>query len=428
MKKLLCTLLALLLVLALCACNGIDNGETSEESTAVTTERGDRNHDEDEEGLDDDEDENVDEDSNSSETEEASSPSMGYPTGTEEGEATTPNEQETVNLDDDFVYVGLQANVRKEASPTSEKLGVANQGDVYPLIDERDGWYEILFDDMVGFVTKSAAVKKSVMDSFVEINDTVVITAEVSLNLRVLPSANSQLITSVPNGTVLYRTAVGDGWSRVIYTDHGVNVECYAPNRYIESLDDPAETTVSPILDEIASEINSEKVSNFSETKTETNYVKISFKNYGDVVIRLRPDIAPITVANFQYLVADGFYDGLTMHRIIKDFVIQGGDGEPAGRDADTVKGEFAANGVSNPISHVPGVISMARAIEYDSASSQFFIVSGPDALHLDGQYAGFGYVVAGLDIIDQIQRVETDGYDAPVTDVIIEKICFVTK
>lgn len=176
-------------------------------------------------------------------------------------------------------------------------------------------------------------------------------------------------------------------------------------------------------------EINSEKLSAFKETTEKTEYVKITFKDYGDVIVRLRPDIAPITVENFQSLVSQKFYDGLTMHRIINDFMIQGGDGKLSdGKDPATIKGEFSVNGVQNTLSHIPGVISMARANPYDSASSQFFIVSGPNATHLDGQYAGFGYVVAGLNVVTEIQKVDTDSNDKPLNDVIIEKICFVKK
>ena len=176
-------------------------------------------------------------------------------------------------------------------------------------------------------------------------------------------------------------------------------------------------------------EINSEKLSSFKETDQKTEYVKITFKDYGDVIIRLRSDIAPITVQNFQNLVGQKFYDGLTMHRIIQNFMIQGGDGKLAdGNDPATIKGEFTDNGVQNDLSHIPGVISMARTQVYDSASSQFFIVSGNEATHLDGQYAAFGYVVAGLDVVTQIEKVATDSNDKPLNDVIIEKVCFVKK
>ncbi|MBQ9162856.1 MAG: peptidylprolyl isomerase [Clostridia bacterium] len=182
-------------------------------------------------------------------------------------------------------------------------------------------------------------------------------------------------------------------------------------------------------MDAIEDEINSESVSSFVETDKTSEYVKITFKDYGDVVIRLRADAAPITVANFQKLVGQKFYDGLIMHRIIEDFMIQGGDATlSGGQDVESIKGEFYNNGVINNISHVPGVISMARTPANDSASSQFFIVSGPNALHLDGDYAAFGYVVAGLDVITDIHVVDTDANNKPLEDVVIEKICFVNK
>ncbi|MBE6694417.1 MAG: peptidylprolyl isomerase [Ruminococcaceae bacterium] len=182
-------------------------------------------------------------------------------------------------------------------------------------------------------------------------------------------------------------------------------------------------------MDAIEDEIDSESVSSFAEADKTSEYVKITFKDYGDVIIRLRADAAPITVANFQKLVGQKFYDGLTMHRIIEDFMIQGGDATlSGGQDVASIKGEFYNNGVVNNISHVPGVISMARTPAYNSASSQFFIVSGPDALHLDGDYAAFGYVVAGLDVITDIHVVDTDSNNKPLEDVVIEKICFVNK
>lgn len=182
-------------------------------------------------------------------------------------------------------------------------------------------------------------------------------------------------------------------------------------------------------MEEIKDEIDSMKAEDFVETDKTTEYVKISFEGYGDVIVRLRADAAPKTVANFQKLVGQKFYDGLIMHRIIKDFMIQGGNAAlMGGKDTDSILGEFAANGIANNISHVPGVISMARSDAYNSASSQFFIVSGPNALHLDGYYAGFGYVVAGLDIITEIHAVETNNTNKPLRDVVITKACFVDK
>ena len=134
-------------------------------------------------------------------------------------------------------------------------------------------------------------------------------------------------------------------------------------------------------------------------------YVEICFEDYGKCVVLLDATTAPLTVANFISLVEDGFYDGLTMHRIIKDFMIQGGDpnGDGTGGSQNKVKGEFKENGHENDISHKRGVISMARSQEYDSASSQFFICNADASESLDGSYAAFGYVVEGLDVIDKI-------------------------
>lgn len=130
----------------------------------------------------------------------------------------------------------------------------------------------------------------------------------------------------------------------------------------------------------------------------------ISIENYGDISIELDHSAAPITVENFVDLASDGFYDGLTFHRIIKDFMMQGGDpkGNGTGGSDNTIKGEFSANGVDNKLSHTRGAVSMARANDFNSASSQFFIVH-EDSLFLDGQYAVFGYVSEGMDIVDAI-------------------------
>jgi peptidyl-prolyl cis-trans isomerase B (cyclophilin B) len=186
----------------------------------------------------------------------------------------------------------------------------------------------------------------------------------------------------------------------------------------------------------IKEEIDSMSVADFTETVKTTEYVKLTIKGFGDVVIRLRSDIAPITVANFQNLVAKGFYNGLTFHRIMQGFMIQGGDpkGDGTGGSDSTIKGEFKINGIQNDLSHVAGVISMARkSMPYDSATSQFFICNGDASASLDGKYAGFGYVVAGLDVILTVSEVEVKASasgenSAPVEPVVIEKICFVTK
>ena len=155
----------------------------------------------------------------------------------------------------------------------------------------------------------------------------------------------------------------------------------------------------------------------------------IVIKDYGTITVELYPDVAPITVANFVTLANSGFYDGLIFHRVIRGFMIQGGDptGTGSGPSEYHIKGEFAANGVKNDIAHVPGVISMARTKAYDSACSQFFICTST-ADWLDGQYAAFGMVTDGLDVAYDIERIETDVYDRPVTDVVIESIRVDTK
>jgi len=152
--------------------------------------------------------------------------------------------------------------------------------------------------------------------------------------------------------------------------------------------------------------------------------VVMTVKGIGDIEIELDPAAAPITVDNFLNLVDEGFYDGLTFHRIILGFMIQGGDPDGTGRGglSDKIKGEFAKNGWENPISHTRGVISMARTDNPDSASCQFFITN-VDALFLDGQYAAFGRVLSGMEVVDEISAVETDSNDRPNTPVVIEKI-----
>lgn len=165
------------------------------------------------------------------------------------------------------------------------------------------------------------------------------------------------------------------------------------------------------ISEESASTESAEDTAN-AELLTGMHHVEIEVADYGTISVELDADIAPISVTNFVNLAADGFYDGLTFHRIMDGFMIQGGDptGTGMGGSDVTIKGEFAENGVENSISHVRGVISMARSNMPDSASSQFFIVQS-DSTFLDGQYAGFGMVTEGMDIVDQIC------IDTPVTD-----------
>lgn len=152
--------------------------------------------------------------------------------------------------------------------------------------------------------------------------------------------------------------------------------------------------------------------------------VKIEMENGGIIKLELDASAAPITVANFEKLVKEGFYDGLIFHRVIAGFMIQGGDptGTGMGGSEETIKGEFAINGVNNPISHKRGVISMARTNIPDSASSQFFICHA-DATFLDGQYAAFGHVVEGIEVVDEIASVATNFSDKPMVDQRIKTI-----
>ena len=151
--------------------------------------------------------------------------------------------------------------------------------------------------------------------------------------------------------------------------------------------------------------------------------VIIEMENGGVIEIELSPEAAPKTVANFTELVNAGFYDGLTFHRIIPGFMIQGGDplGNGMGGAEKKLVGEFRANGFNNPIKHERGVISMARAFDPNSASSQFFIMHA-DAPHLDGQYAAFGKVVSGMETVDEIASIPTDYSDRPKIAVRIKK------
>ena len=150
----------------------------------------------------------------------------------------------------------------------------------------------------------------------------------------------------------------------------------------------------------------------------------IDVAKYGIIEVELNKEVAPISVDNFVKLAKQGFYNGLTFHRIIKGFMIQGGcpKGNGTGGPGYTIKGEFLANGVNNPLKHTRGVISMARAMDPNSAGSQFFIMH-QDAPHLDGQYAAFGKVVKGIEVVDAIASVKTNYFDAPLEKVVIKSI-----
>ena len=193
-----------------------------------------------------------------------------------------------------------------------------------------------------------------------------------------------------------------------------------------------------------ANNIKMAELDGYTTSETATNYVRM-FVTYtdkngklcsGDIVVQLKPDVAPITVANFQKLVGEGFYNGLTFHRVYSGFMIQGGDpdGNGAGGSAQTIKGEFSSNGVANNLSHTRGVISMARSNSPDSASSQFFIMHQTNT-DLDGNYAAFGSVVYGMETVDGIAGTPTKRASgsidsvptSPTNPVTIQKMVFVT-
>lgn len=154
--------------------------------------------------------------------------------------------------------------------------------------------------------------------------------------------------------------------------------------------------------------------------------VTIQMENGKEIKLELYPDAAPITTENFIKLVKEGFYDGLIFHRVIPGFMVQGGcpDGTGMGGPGYTIKGEFSANGVENNLQHTRGVISMARAMDPNSAGSQFFIMHA-DAPHLDGQYAAFGKVVEGMGVVDEIASIPTDYSDRPRADQKMVKVTY---
>lgn len=200
---------------------------------------------------------------------------------------------------------------------------------------------------------------------------------------------------------------------------------------------------VNIIMSEVELEINSMKVEDFVPTETQGDYVLIKIKDYGSIVVLLREDVAPATVKHFRKLVGERFFDGTVFHRVIKDFMIQGGgcivvtsnDGKTetfeAKEASTTIKGEFTSNGFKNNLTHVRGVIAMARTDDPDSASSQFYIVHQTNASshNLDGDYATFGYVLAGMEVVDAIANCKVFGDEnapIPLENVVIESITFV--
>ena len=200
---------------------------------------------------------------------------------------------------------------------------------------------------------------------------------------------------------------------------------------------DPTDTFRADVdMDLISQKIDSMQASDYVKTKERTEYVKISVKDYGDIVVRLLFDVAPYAVTNFQDLVEEGFYTNNTFHRVMKGFVIQAGspNGDGTGSTGNEIMGEFSENGINNELSHIRGVLSMARrGNDYNSASSQFFIVHEDSTEALDGKYAAFGYVVAGMDVVDAIANVNvttsiTGEKSQPISKIVIESACFVKR
>lgn len=174
------------------------------------------------------------------------------------------------------------------------------------------------------------------------------------------------------------------------------------------------------------------KINNEEYTKVNEENLPIAtidVQGYGTIKAKLYPNIAENTVKNFIYLANNGFYNNLTFHRVIEDFMIQGGDpkGNGTGGPGYSIKGEFDANGIKNSIKHEDGVLSMARSNSYNSAGSQFFIMTSTSN-HLDGNYAAFGKVIEGLDIVYKISKVSTDSNDRPLEDIVIQSISVDTK
>ena len=206
-----------------------------------------------------------------------------------------------------------------------------------------------------------------------------------------------------------------------------------------ETVQTEAETETSAAREEETSASQEEETSDAQAGAEELDlaaaagkhHVRITVKDYGTIDVELDGDTAPISVANFLDLAEEGFYDGLTFHRIINGFMIQGGDplGTGMGGSDREIKGEFAMNGVENPLSHTRGAISMARSQRPDSASSQFFIVH-EDSQYLDGQYACFGYVTEGMEVVDAICEAvpveDGNGTVAPENQPVIESVAVI--
>lgn len=176
---------------------------------------------------------------------------------------------------------------------------------------------------------------------------------------------------------------------------------------------------------EVLGEMQEYESIKYQETNRKTNTVLLELEDERKILMELYPDVAPISVRNFQKLVESDFYNDIIFHRVVRGFVIQAGDGASLGRSAMTIKGEFKNNGVENNLRHERGIVSMARAKDKNSASSQFFIML-EDNENLDGEYAAFGRVIAGMDVVDAIGKVVVDNSDKPIKDIKIKRTEFV--
>lgn len=235
-------------------------------------------------------------------------------------------------------------------------------------------------------------------------------------------AANGEIIISKTNATIILTLGkstvkVNGITSKLQTAPKVINNTTMVPLRFIsENLDCQVNWISQQNLIAITTQL---------ENKNALPTATLKIKGYGTVTLELYPDLAPNTVNNFITLANSGFYDGLIFHRVIEDFMIQGGDpnGDGTGGPGYSIAGEFATNGfTTNTLSHTKGVISMARAMDPDSAGSQFFIMSA-DVTYLDGQYAAFGKVTSGLDIIEKIHLVDTNNQDKPLKAITIESI-----
>jgi len=190
-----------------------------------------------------------------------------------------------------------------------------------------------------------------------------------------------------------------------------------------ESSETQTETT-EPATEDSAANEKEQSGAGLPDMNLDHPVVTMTITNYGVLEIELYPEVAPNTVNNFISLVSSGYYDGISFHRIINGFMLQGGDpdGTGGGGPGYSIKGEFEGNGFENNIKHLPGVLSMARTQNPDSAGSQFFIMHKASP-HLDGAYAAFGQVITGLELVDEIAQVKTGIADRPSEDIIMEKV-----